>query len=96
MKNTTDMDIEKELELLNDIRKVDASTFLYTRIEQKIFNYQQNFISRKSLAVSFTILSIFIIINISVVIRHFSFPHKSKTEIIVKKYNLYNSNYLYE
>lgn len=95
MKNIQDMNIEKELDLLKDIRKVDAPPFLYTRIEQKIKNYKENYIGKKALAVSFAVLAIICIINISVVFNFITANSKSKPELIIETLNLVNLYTIY-
>lgn len=96
MKNTYQNDMEQDLQILEKIKKVDAPPFLYTRIEQRISDFNQNYIGTKTLVASFAVLSILIVINISVVFTSLDKKEKNNAGILIENMQLFNSNMLYE
>lgn len=88
--------MERKLDLLSKIEKVDAPPFLYTRILQKIENQKQIEVSiakQWSLALAFLLL---IILNISVLTSSTASKQNNKqTENLASGLGLVTDNNLY-
>jgi hypothetical protein len=91
------MDLDKKLDALQQIKEVDAPPFLYTRIQQQIHNLQQLEAPAKwKWAFAFSTLLI-LLINISIMISSSAPVSKqnSGVENIVNSLGLSNTNDLY-
>jgi len=85
-----------QIQLLEKIKKVDAPSFLYTRIEAQIDHLQQNNTSLKWVALSTTAFCLLLIINWSVLNTYFT-GAKNTTAIhnIADEMQLVNNNQIY-
>ena len=84
------------IDLLEQIKKVDAPPFLLTRIKQKIENAQQASFS-KGLSWSLVIsLCMMVLLNIAVMIKYTNSTTSMQHSTIASAMNLLPTNSLYE
>lgn len=96
MKNVDYSDMDKDFQILEKIKKVDAPPFLFTRIEQRISDFNENYVGKRTLVTSFAFLSILILINFSVIFSTFHKKERNNASVLIENMNLSNSNLLYE
>jgi hypothetical protein len=89
------MDIDKKLELLKEIQKVDAPPFLYTRIKQEI----DSSISEKAPTnwrLAFAMIAILIFsLNVFILLNTSGIKKNGGIDEVVSSMGLSNSNDLY-
>lgn len=82
-----------EIESLSQIKKVEVSPFLFTRIQQRINEATSNKFSGKvSLSLTFALVAI-VILNI-VVLQNYSMPQNSESNF-VQNMNIITNNSIY-
>jgi len=87
---------QDHIQLLKKIKQVDAPNFLYTRIEAKINQLQQNYTPLKWVAVSTTAFCLLFILNFTAINRHYANQANEQTmQSLVEKMNLITTNQLY-
>ncbi len=91
------MELNKKLDVLQQIKEVDAPPFLYTRIQQQIQNLQQLEAPAKWKWAFACSTLLILLINISILVRSSAPVVKQNTgvENIVNSLGLSNTNDLY-
>ena len=86
--------LEMNLNDLQNIQKVDASPFLWTRIESKISQIVEDRVSKKQLVLYFASLVVLITINIYAFSS--SNPNSSSNSNLADQLELVDTNQLYQ
>ena len=89
------MNIDNRLDKLKNIRRVDAPTFLFTRIKQQIENLAQPPAPARWRFAFVSVAIILLILNMAVLIRSSRIEKRSGVEQVVKSMHLSSSNDLY-
>lgn len=84
---------ELEIESLSQVKKVEATPFLFTRIQQRISEATTNkFSGKASLSLAFALVAI-VILNI-VIIQNYGKPQNSESNF-VQNMNIITNNSIY-